>query len=171
MGANLLITFDPAHSGKAKDEVNTMLKEAGGDGEFVESSVEGLFLLKVKDAKKVTKKLKTVCEKEPSKFEFTFRWAPIDSWCSSDMKALSGEMKKLDGKMKDEESWKLDLGKRQYDGKTTDLILKLTENINKPKVDLKNPQKIIKVEIIGDKAGIALLDANEVLDTSKIKGK
>ena len=60
--------------------------------------------------------------------------------------------------------------KRHYDVKWLYLIMKLTENINHPKVDLKNPQKIVKVEIVGDHAGIALLDKSELLDIPKIKG-
>lgn len=171
MDANLLITYDPAHSGKAKEEVNALLDEVGEKANFIESEVDGLFLMHVKDPKKLTKKLAGLCSDNPERFEFTFKWTPIDKWCSSDMDNLMDEMKKIDAKMDAKESWKMDLGKRQYEGKTTDLILKLTDNINKPKVDLKNPQKIVKVEIIGSKTGIALLDADEFLDVSKIKAR
>ncbi|MFH0832963.1 MAG: THUMP domain-containing protein [Candidatus Aenigmatarchaeota archaeon] len=169
MDANLLITCDPSHSGKAKDEVTALLKDAGEKATFIDSDVEGLLLLKVKDAKKAVKELIGVFNDDSSRFELTFKWTPIDKWCSSDLASLSNEMKKFDAKIGADESWKMDLNKRQYQGSTTDLIMKLTENITKPKVDLKNPQKIVKVEIIGENAGIALLDASELLDVPKMK--
>jgi tRNA(Ser,Leu) C12 N-acetylase TAN1 len=46
------------------------------------------------------------------------------------------------------------------------LILKLTEVIDRPKVDLQNPDKIIKVEVIGNKAGLALLGKDELLNVA-----
>ena len=169
MDANLIVTFDPSHAGKAKEEVNALLTEVKEKPKFLKSEIDGLFFLKVKDPKAATKKLAQECKKSPDKFEVTFHWMPIDKWCSSKMEDMSKVLKSIDGKMKPDESWKMDMSKRQYEGETPDLIIKLTDNIDKPKVDLKNPQKIIKVEIIGKQAGISLLDASENLDVSKLK--
>jgi tRNA(Ser,Leu) C12 N-acetylase TAN1 len=167
MDANLLISFDPNHVGKAKEEVNAVL----GDGfEFIDSNVNGIFLLKTgKDAKEVVKEAEKACKESPSKFEYTFHWVPIETWCKSDVGVMSEEMKKIDARMDAEKSWKMDLGKRNYKTDTMELIMKLTDNINKPKVDLKNPEQIVKVEIIGENAGISLLNADEYLDTQKIR--
>lgn len=169
MDANLLVTFDPAHAGKAKEEANALLTEVGEKPKFLESGIDGLFFLKIKDPKKTVKKLREDCKKNPDKFGSTFHWTPIEKWCSSKIEEMSKVMKDIDAKMNPNESWKMDLGKRQYKGETPDLIIKLTDKISKPKVDLKNPQKIVRVEIIGDKAGISLLDASEVLDVPKLK--
>jgi len=82
---------------------------------------------------------------------------------------MTEEMKKIDARLDAEKSWKLDLGKRNYKADTMELIMKLTDNINKPKVDLKNPDQIIKIEILGENAGISLLMSDEYLDTHKMK--
>jgi tRNA acetyltransferase TAN1 len=169
MDANLIVTFDPAHAGKAKEEVNALLTEVGEKPNFMESGVDGLFFLRVKNSKATVKKVVAECKKNPDKFETTFHWTPVDKWCTSKLEDMSKVLKDIDAKMKPEESWKMDLSKRQYEEDTQNLIIKLTDNINKQKVDLKNPQKIIKVEIIGKKAGIALVDASEALDVSKLK--
>ena len=50
------------------------------------------------------------------------------------------------------------------------MIMKLTEVIDKPKVDLSNPDKIVQVEIVGKQAGISLLAKDELLEVSKLKG-
>ena len=169
MDANLIVTFDPAHAGKAKEEVNALLTEVGEKPKLMESGVDGLFFLNVKDPKGIVKKLVGECKKNPDKFGSTFHWSPVDKWCTSKVEDMSKVLKGIDAKMDPDESWKMNLSKRQYKGETPDLIIKLTDNINKPKVDLRNPQKIVKVEIIGKKAAIALLDASEFLDTSKLK--
>jgi len=172
MEANLIISFDPAHVGKAQEEAKALLKEAGEEAEFMDSGTEGLFLAKTKsDPKALTKKLADICRSSPDKFENTFHWIPIEKWTSSAIAKIQAEIKTINGKMDPEKKWKMDLNKRQFEGKTTDLILKLTEGIDKPKVDLKNPDIIIKVEIIGKKAGISLLNADELLDVPKLKGK
>ena len=165
--ANLVVTYDPAHAGKAREEVNAMLDSLKAKAEFLESDIEGLFLLSVSNPKEITKKLNT--KDNASRFSYTFHWVPIDKWVSSKPEDMAKVMKEIDAKMNAQESWKMDLTKRRYEGDTPKLIMKLTENINKPKVDLKNPQKIVKVEIIGKKAGIALLDRSELLDVPKLK--
>ena len=168
--SNLLVTYDPSHSGKAKEEAQALLEAAGEKAEFLESEIAGVFLLRTgKDPKELTRELRDVVEESPDKYKYTFHWVPIDRWVKSGLDDMVRAMKDIDAKMSDDDSWKLDLGKRQYEGRSTDLIIKLTENINHPKVDLKNPQKIVKVEIIGDHAGVALLDKSELLDIPKMK--
>ncbi len=167
MDANLIVTFDPSHAGKAKEEIVSALEEDGEKAVFLESGVSGLFLLKTKNPKGLVKNLRAGI----NRFEYTFHWIPVEKWCSSDLDALAEEMKEMDARIDPKESWKIDISKRCYEARTTDLINKLTENINKPKVDLKNPDKIVKVEIIGDRAAITLLDKSEILDVPKLKGK
>lgn len=168
--ANLLVTYDPSHTSSAKNEVQSLLESVETDAEFLESDIAGLFLLTTsKDPKQITRELRDVVEEDPEQYKYTFHWIPIEKWCKSDVNDLTREMKSIDARIKDDETWKLDLGKRQHQARSTDLIIKLTENINHPKVDLKNPQKIVKVEIVGDQAGIALLDRNELLDIARMR--
>lgn len=168
--ANMLITYDPAHPGKARDEAKTLLEDAKESPEFADSEVDGVFLVRVSDPKKAVRKLAGVCKDEPERFNYTFKWVPVDRWCSSDMDDMSEAVKGLEGRIGDDESWKLDLSKRKYDKySTTDLIMGLTENISKPNVDLKKPDKIVKVDIIGDEAAISLLEKDEYLDVQKLK--
>ncbi|HLD49373.1 MAG TPA: THUMP domain-containing protein [archaeon] len=170
MQANLLVTYDPSRIGKAKAEVQELLKEVDEEAEFLDSKTDGLFLLKVENAKHAVKKLRSICRDEKEKFECTFKWVPIEKWTSSQINDMAKALKDIEERIGDDEKWKMDLTKRHYDSmSTTELIMKLTENIEKPNVDLKNPDKIVKVEIIGENAGISLLDADEFLDVQKMK--
>ena len=63
----------------------------------------------------------------------------------------------------------MNLSKRNYEANTKELIVKLTDPIDRPNVDLKNADKIMQVEIIGKKAGISLLKKDELLEVAKLK--
>lgn len=168
--ANLLVTYDPSHPGKARDEAKILLEEAGESPEFTESEVEGIFLIHVGNPKKAVSKLRDMCRSDPERFGYTFKWVPVDRWCSSGMSEMAAAVGDLEKKIGDDERWKMELTKRRYDEhSTTELITGLTESVNKPNVDLKSPDKIVKVDIIGEKAAVSLLSADEYLDVQKLK--
>src|SRR3989338_6531327 len=136
--ANLIVSYDPSHAGSAKQEVENVLKEIKHAFKHLKSDTDGLFNLKVKDARKTVKSLLKLCSKKPEFFEKTFHWVPIDKWCKSTVKDMQKVVKKLEKDIKKTEKWKMELNKRHYDkGDTVELILKLTEVVDKPKVDLK----------------------------------
>lgn len=170
MNANLLVTFDPSHKSRAMEEVKSLLEEAGASAKITDMTMEGIFLLHADDPKEVVKNIAVICREDFSKFVYTNKWIPIETWISSEIESMKKAIAAMQEKIDDSESWKLDLAKRNYDKYGTfDLITELTESIDKPKVDLKNPDKIIKVEIVGEKAGISLLKPDELLDVNKIK--
>ena len=166
--ANLIITYDPSHAGSAKEEVDNVLKEIKKKAKHLKSEIDGVFKVNVPNTKKVVKELNKLCKKDSSLFNHTFHWVPVDKWVKTNIKEMQKEIKKFDKGIKKTEKWMMDLNKRHYDKEgTTELIMKLTEVIDKPKVDLKNPQKIVKVEIMGNKAGLSLLDIDELLKVPK----
>jgi tRNA(Ser,Leu) C12 N-acetylase TAN1 len=170
--ANLIVSYDPCHIDSAKEEIEKIFKDIKKDFKFLKSDIDGLFKLRVKEPKKLIRDISKIAKKDISKFEKTFHWTPIDKWCKSTVKDMQNEIKKLVIDIKKTDKWKMDLNKRKYDKEgTTELILKLTEVVDRPKVDLKNPKKVIKVEIIGNKAGLALLEADELFNATKFKKK
>ena len=169
--ANLIITYEPAHAGSAKEEVERVLKEIKQEAKHLKQDIDGIFNIRAKDARKIVRDLAKLCKKKPDLFDKTFHWIPIDKWVKASIKDMQKELKKFDKAIKEKESWKMDLGKRKTDKHEKDLIIKLTEVINKPNVDLEKPDKIVKVEIMGNKAGLALLNKDELLNIPKLKGK
>ena len=96
--------------------------------------------------------------------EKTHRYIPVDKWVSSKVPDMQKAIKSLVPKIGENEKWKMDLEKRHYHKLDyQELIVKLTEVVDRRKIDLKKPKKIIKVEIIGTNAGISLLEPGELL--------
>lgn len=168
-GANLLITYDPAHVKKAQDEAKVLLKQVGETAKLIPSKVEGILLVQTKKKpRELIKKLLKIGKKDF--FNYTYHWTPIDLWVKTDLKSLSKALKALDKKMDPSKSWKLEVTKRYYDKMSAmELTLKLTENITKPKVDLEAPDVVINVEVLGAKTGLSILASDETMDTQKLK--
>lgn len=158
--ANLLITYNPLHKEYAEAEIKAIGSEAGKTIE-IKDIEEGLAQVSIENSREFVRSLSDI---DKTKFKYTFYWWPVDEWCKSTIEEMQKCIKKLQEGIKPDESWKMDLAKRKAKEYPKDIILKLTEVIDKKKVDLKNPSKIIKVEIISDKAAISLLTKNEIFN-------
>jgi tRNA acetyltransferase TAN1 len=169
--ANLIVTYDPNHQGTAEAEVKDVFKKIGTPVQVVASDTEGLFKLKTSNAKKAVNALVELCKNEPEMFNVTHKYIPIDSWCKSEVADMQRVIKGFVKEIGTDEKWKMSLNKRRWDKMHgTQLILTLTDVIDRPKVDLVNPEKIVQVEIIGEETGISLLLPDEILEVTKIKG-
>jgi len=167
--ASLIITYEPNHLASSKDEVINVFKAIGDKPDFLESKFEGVFLLKESNPKDKVKQLKQSAKKNAKLFSRTFHYIPVDIWVKSEIKNMQNAIKPLVKNIKDEEKWKMDISMRHYKKHNfKELIEKLTGVVDRKNVDLENPEKIIKVEILGDKAAIALLNPEEFLETPKI---
>lgn len=162
MEANLIVTYEPSHAQRAERE---LLAVAGKEAKTTVSGIEGLFLLKTKsDPKKFVHKIREILEKDSSALSYTNNWIPVESWCSSSLDVLVGEMKKMNERLDEKKSWKIEISKRHYPVGVSELVKKLTAPIDKQNVDLGQPEQIVRVEILGDRAGIALLAPEDILN-------
>jgi tRNA(Ser,Leu) C12 N-acetylase TAN1 len=163
--ANLLVTFDPTHIESAKKEISERMKDLKEKGKILKIE-EGLAEMKVSDSRKVIKALTKLSKKE-SNFQYTKKWIPIDKWCSAKVPDMQKCIKSAIKDLKAKDKWKMDLGKHRADVHDMETIIKLTSVIENKNVDLEKPDKIIKVEIVEKKAGIALLNKDDLLNVSK----
>ncbi|MFQ6075437.1 MAG: THUMP domain-containing protein [Candidatus Bathyarchaeia archaeon] len=170
--ANLLVTYDPAVFLGARDEVVDLLGEVGvEEPEFLSSRVKGLFMLRVSaDPKGVTRRLDALCRAEPHRFWYTYHWIPIETWCSSTLEEMSGVVRGFAERIGPGERWRMTINKRFYrKHRTRELIEGLAELVDRPEVDLENPERIIRVEIIGGRAGLSLLEPVEQFSVNEVK--
>ena len=164
MNVKLIITYDPAHISSCTESVKKLMDTIGAKPTFLKSKYHGIFLIDVSKPKEVVKKLKALSKKNKELFGKTYRYIPVDKWVSSRVTDMAKAIKSLVPKIGLNEKWKMDLEKRYYHKfDYNELILKLTEVVNREKIDLKKPQKIIKVEIVGSSAAITLLEPDELL--------
>ncbi|MDD3628182.1 MAG: THUMP domain-containing protein [Candidatus Humimicrobiaceae bacterium] len=164
MDVKLLITYDPAHLESSREKAENLFKEINVKPEFLKSKYSGIFLVNVPEPKEIVKKLKKILKKDRDLFGRTHRYIPIDRWVKSTVPDMQKAIKSLVPGIKKDEKWMMDLEKRYYNKLDfKELIMKLTDVVDREKIDLKKPEKIIKVEIVGDNAGISVLKPDEIL--------
>lgn len=170
--ANMIVTFDPNHRGTAELELREVLKQAGEKPQIGQTEVEGLFKVAVSNARAAVAKIRTLCSNNPNLFAVTHHYTPIDNWCQSEVPAMQKLIRAASAGIGQNEKWKMGLNKRHWDKlEGVQLIMKLTEVVDRKHVDLDKPDKIIQVEIIGKEAGVALLTPKDVVDIAREKAE
>ncbi len=169
--ANLIVSFDPNHRGTAELELREVLRQAGEKAQIGRTEVEGLFKVAVSDARKAVARIKSLCRSNSGLFTVTHHYTPIDKWCASEVGEIQKAIKAVSAGIGQNEKWKMGLNKRHWDRlEGGQLIIKLTDVVDRKNVDLDNPEKIVQVEIIGKEAGLALLTPKDRVDVAKEKG-
>jgi len=167
MKDNLIITFDPTKTESAKIEINSRLAEIS-EKPAISKIEDGLAIMTVKDAKKAVSQLKKIAIKDKKKFSSTYHWIPVDVWCKAKIPDMQKAVKEIQAGIAKDEKWKMDIGRHKTELHERDMIVKLTEVIDKPNVDLSSPKKILKVEVVGDKCAVSLLKPEEYLSVAKL---
>ncbi|WP_019177908.1 THUMP domain-containing protein [Methanomassiliicoccus luminyensis] len=170
---NILVTFHHNEKARAEEEVAKRINDSGLVLEdLMESSVPGLLLVRVAgDGKEAVKRLRGFAFRFPEMFRYTYHWTPVEEWVSSDIPAMIGAAREFGSRIGKGRTWKMELEKRRYhqEGSVLDLIKTLTDPIDAGTVDLESPDLVLKVEIIGDFAGFALVSDDEVLEVNQIR--
>lgn len=172
--ANFLVTYDGVNRYLAQYEVKQVLKEVGEENpRFLHSRVRGLFRILIQmDPKEASKKLDNLCREDISKFWYTYHWIPVDKWCPSTIEKMSEIVKQFAERILPEERWRIKVNKRFYKKyHTLELIESLAEYVDKPNVDLENPDKTIRIEIIGGEAALSLLGRREHFSVNAVKNQ
>ncbi|MFH0714775.1 MAG: THUMP domain-containing protein [Candidatus Diapherotrites archaeon] len=167
--ANLLITHDPSHADHAVKEVRRIFKDHKIRGTVAKGKSLGVLLARVSKPKEVVQKLAKACAKNPAEFANTFHYIPIEKWVKANVKSMQKAIKPLVKNIKVNESWKLDLRKRNLEIDSVQLIKDLTEVVDRKVVDLERPKKTIQVQVVGKEAGISVLSSNEIFNAADYK--
>jgi tRNA(Ser,Leu) C12 N-acetylase TAN1 len=168
---NLLVTFHPNQAGLAEREVRKRVEEVGGQVEDIErSSIDGVLCVRLEgDAKQIVSSLQSEFQESPEMLAHTYHWVPIDVWVKADEDIMIDAVKDLAQGIGESEKWMMHVHKRHHPKHSEELMLTLTDPIRKGKVDLKHPEKIIAVEVLGSMAGLSLLAKDQLINVNRLR--
>jgi len=167
---NLLVSCPWPFAGKARREIVYFLRQLGDEKPVVESTMaRGIVGVKTcLSAREVTKELKILFRQNPNAFQYTSKWVPVDFWTNSDIESMRKAVEQVRDEIKRGERWRMTVEKRRYTlYHKVDIIQTLAELIEE-KVDLTNPDKILRIDILGKFAGVSVILPNEVFSTKKL---
>ncbi len=169
---NLLVSCSWGVYRKAKEEITHILRTLDDESPIVKRTIaEGIIGVKTRlDSREVVYGLRRLFDEDPFIFQYTLKWVPVNLWTLSDMDSMKEGVRKLRNKIRAGERWRMIVEKRRYSlHHKIEIIRELADLIDE-KVDLENPEKILRVDIIGRCAGMSVLKPTDTFSISKPYG-
>lgn len=165
---NLLVSYGWSRFYLARDEIRRTLAALGDKNPMIRRTIaQGVAgISSVLDSRHVVKELYKMYSHDPFAFAHTLKWAPVDCWVSSDMDSMAEGLTTLRNKIDRGEKWMMVIEKRRYTQYHKADIIKHLAGLIDEKVDLRQPDKIVRLEIIGRNAGISVIRPGEIFSIS-----
>ncbi len=114
--------------------------------------------------KKVILKIKKIQERNPKFFQYILKIIPVDFICETNTNTIKQMINNTYKKYIDEkDSFKILLKRRHHEKIERTKFIEIIANSINNKVDLGNPDKIIRIEVLGNITGISFLKKNEIV--------
>ncbi|MFX1346395.1 MAG: THUMP domain-containing protein [Promethearchaeota archaeon] len=116
------------------------------------------------DAKKVIQKIRQILKKDPHFFQYILKIIPIDFICETNTKTITNIIQNHSKNfIKEGDTFKIVIKRRKHEKiERNFMIERIASNINN-KVDLDNPDKIIRLEVLGNFCGVSFLEKNDII--------
>jgi len=169
---NLLVSCPWGVYGEAKKEITQVLEMLGGERPLVKRTIaEGTIGVKTRlDPREVVNGLRRLFDEDPFALQCTLKWVPVDLWTLSDIDSMKQGVGKIRNRIHAGERWRMTVEKRRYSlHHKIEIITELADLVDE-KVDLENPDKILRVDIIGRYAGMSVLKPTDIFSLVKPRG-
>lgn len=170
---NLLVSCPWTMIWRAKREIADTLKLLGDEQPLIKHTMaRGIIGVKTHlDSREVVQGLQKLFTKDPLALQYTLKWVPTDFWTNSDMDSMKEAVLNIRVKIHEGERWRMTVEKRRYTRYHKIEIIKELAELIQEEVDLKNPDKIVRIDIIGKYAAVSVLSPNEIFSTTKLPTK
>lgn len=165
---NLLITTTRGSEAEVCSEIWYLLGEIGDNSIYVDKTgISGLIVAKTTfQPHEAIRKLRKLLEERPYEFRYSLRIIPIQEVVQTDLDEITERATQLAVEIEENNSFRITVEKRHSDISRIDIIEAVAKDIHR-KVDLKNPQKIILIEVVGGLTGISVINPKSIISTSK----
>ncbi len=151
-------------------ELAFLLKEAGDPEPKVDKTgIRGLVVAKTAlDPVEALQKFHALLQERPYEFRYALRIIPIQKVVHTDVEEIKAAALELTTTLAEEESFRVTVEKRFTTTHSRDIIEAIAPNI-KNRVDLKNPDKTLLIEVLGGYTGISLVKPVDIISVLKEK--
>jgi len=167
---NLLVTTSRGNEEDLCSEIWYLLREMGDEAVQVEKTgVTGLITaMTALSPFEAIEKLRDVLGKRPWEFRYTLRVVPVERVVRTDLGEIRRAATKLASKIGEDETFRVTVEKR-FTALSSQEIIEATASKVERKVDLKSPDKIILVEVVGRLTGISVIEPRDIMSVTKEK--
>lgn len=167
---NLIITCARHLEQETEQELRKTLDEIGdSEPEITITRMSGILTAKTAlEPTEAIRKIKEMLLDEPWSIRYCLRIIPVQRVTETDINEIEKEVLDMKNLILEEESYRISVEKRNSDISGQEIISRVAKNI-KNKVSLDFPDKIILIEILGNKTGIGIVKKTDILSVEKTK--
>jgi tRNA acetyltransferase TAN1 len=167
---DLIITCARHLEPETEEELMNILEEFGdSDAKISITKMSGILTAETElDPIEVVRKIKEMILDEPWSIRYCLRIIPIQKIIESQIDEIEKAVANISEQILDGETYRISIEKRNSDLSSKEIITKIANQI-KNKVSLEFPDKVILIEILGNKTGISILKKSDVLSIEKTK--
>jgi tRNA(Ser,Leu) C12 N-acetylase TAN1 len=161
---DLLVSYPWGRFQRARREIISTLEQLGDDSPTVRrTSVDGIAVVHtVLGNRDVVRGCSELFDAEPGP-EFAVKWVPVDYWCETDLEAIKAVIEeKVAGQIAENETWGMKVEKRRWQRYHKAQIIEYLAPSIARKVNLNNPDKLLRLDVVGRKTAISLLRPGEI---------
>ncbi len=165
---NLLISTKRGLEKDACSEVWYLLREIGDPEAVVDSTpVRGLIVAKTKlNPFEAVERLRNLLKERPEEFRYVLKVVPIEKVVQTDLEKIRLASKELSNRIGLEEKFRVSVEKRHSEMDRMEIVKVAAGEIDR-KVDLKNPDKTLLIEILGKITGLSVVKETDILSVAK----
>ena len=169
---NLVVSTSRGNEKNTCSEMWYLLGEVGDRGSNIETTaVIGLVVASTKlDEIKAIRDLRILLKDRPWEFKYTLKLVPIQRVVDANLEAIQAVALDLAKGIKEKETFRITVEKRHTDLKSKTIIDTVAKKIERT-VNLEHPDRILMIEVIGERAGLALITPDDVLSVEREKRK
>ncbi|WP_428325742.1 THUMP domain-containing protein [Nitrosopumilus sp.] len=167
---NLIITCARHLEPETEEELRGFLDEFGdSEPKVTITSMSGILTAETKlDPVEVVRKIKETLLDEPWSVRYCLRIIPIQRIVETKIEEIEKVVEELSNNISKDEKYRISIEKRNSDMSSQEIIKQIASKI-KNQVSLEFPDKVVLIEILGNKAGISVLKKSDILSTEKTK--
>ena len=167
---NLIITCARHLEQETKEELLNILEEFGDpDANIVISDMSGIMTASTKlEPIEVVRRIKEMILDEPWSIRYCLRIIPIQKVIETTIENIEKTIENMNEQIKSGETYRISIEKRNSDLSSKEIITKIADKIRN-NVSLEFPDKVVLIEILGNKTGISILKKSDVLSVEKTK--
>jgi tRNA acetyltransferase TAN1 len=167
---NLIITCARHLEQETKEELLNILEEFGDpDANIVISDMSGIMTASTKlEPIEVVRRIKEMILDEPWSIRYCLRIIPIQKVIETTIENIEKTIENMNEQIKSGETYRISIEKRNSDLSSKEIITKIADKI-KNNVSLEFPDKVVLIEILGNRTGISILKKSDILSVEKTK--
>ena len=167
---NLIITCARHFEPETREEMGAILEKFGdSDGIISITEMSGILTAETKlEPVEVVRGIREMLLDEPWSVRYSLRIIPIQRVIDTRIDEIERTVAEISEQILDKETYRISIEKRNSDLSSQEVISKIADKI-KNKVSLEFPDKVVLIEILGNKTGVSILKKTDVLSVEKTK--